>query len=124
LELDAVLTERLGDYLGKETVQNVLAFRLANGIFEPVWNRKHIDHVQITVTETDGVGRRGGHYDQVGANGVRTSHFNPAGTWGPAWAHAFIERDGRHWRKYETASDAAVLLDSNAEQTSILRSAV
>jgi glucose-6-phosphate 1-dehydrogenase len=58
---------RIDHYLGKETVQNVLAFRLANGIFEPIWNRNYVDHVQITVAETDGVGRRGGYYDQVGA---------------------------------------------------------
>jgi glucose-6-phosphate 1-dehydrogenase len=58
---------RIDHYLGKETVQNVLAFRLANGIFEPIWNRNYIDHVQITVAESDGVGRRGGYYDQVGA---------------------------------------------------------
>jgi glucose-6-phosphate 1-dehydrogenase len=58
---------RIDHYLGKETVQNVLAFRLANGIFEPIWNRNYIDHIQITVAESDGVGRRGGYYDQVGA---------------------------------------------------------
>jgi glucose-6-phosphate 1-dehydrogenase len=58
---------RIDHYLGKETVQNILAFRLANGIFEPIWNRNYIDHVQITVAESDGVGRRGGYYDQVGA---------------------------------------------------------
>lgn len=58
---------RIDHYLGKETVQNVLAFRLGNGIFEPIWNRNYIDHVQITVAETEGVGRRGGYYDQVGA---------------------------------------------------------
>jgi glucose-6-phosphate 1-dehydrogenase len=58
---------RIDHYLGKETVQNVLAFRLANGIFEPIWNRNYIDHVQVTVAETEGVGRRGGYYDHVGA---------------------------------------------------------
>ena len=58
---------RIDHYLGKETVQNILAFRLANGIFEPIWNRNYIDHVQITVAESDGVGLRGGYYDQVGA---------------------------------------------------------
>jgi glucose-6-phosphate 1-dehydrogenase len=58
---------RIDHYLGKETVQNILAFRLANGIFEPIWNRNYIDHMQITVAESDGVGRRRGYYDQVGA---------------------------------------------------------
>ena len=58
---------RIDHYLGKETVQNILAFRLANGIFEPIWNRNYIDHVQLTVAETLGVDRRGGYYDQIGA---------------------------------------------------------
>jgi glucose-6-phosphate 1-dehydrogenase len=58
---------RIDHYLGKETVQNLLAFRLANGIFEPIWNRNFVDHVQITVAETVGVERRGGYYDQIGA---------------------------------------------------------
>src|SRR5919197_1399340 len=58
---------RIDHYLGKETVQNILAFRLANGIFEPIWNRNYIDHVQLTVAETIGVDRRGGYYDQIGA---------------------------------------------------------
>jgi glucose-6-phosphate 1-dehydrogenase len=58
---------RIDHYLGKETVQNILAFRLANGIFEPIWNRNFIDHVQLTVAETVGVEQRGGYYDQIGA---------------------------------------------------------
>ncbi len=58
---------RIDHYLGKETVQNILAFRLANGIFEPIWNRNFIDHVQLTVAETVGVERRGGYYDEIGA---------------------------------------------------------
>ncbi|MBV9582292.1 MAG: glucose-6-phosphate dehydrogenase [Chloroflexi bacterium] len=58
---------RIDHYLGKETVQNILAFRLANGIFEPVWNRNFIDHIQLTVAETVGVERRGGYYDEIGA---------------------------------------------------------
>ena len=58
---------RIDHYLGKETVQNILAFRFGNGIFEPVWNRRYIDHVQITVAETVGVETRGGYYDQAGA---------------------------------------------------------
>jgi glucose-6-phosphate 1-dehydrogenase len=58
---------RIDHYLGKETVQNLLAFRLANGIFEPIWNRNFVDHVQLTVAETVGVERRGGYYDEIGA---------------------------------------------------------
>jgi len=58
---------RIDHYLGKETVQNILAFRFANGIFEPIWNRRYIDHVQITVAETVGVESRGSYYDQAGA---------------------------------------------------------
>jgi glucose-6-phosphate 1-dehydrogenase len=58
---------RIDHYLGKETVQNILVFRFANGIFEPVWNRQYIDHVQITVAETLGVEHRGIYYDQAGA---------------------------------------------------------
>jgi len=57
---------RIDHYLGKETVQNVLVFRFANSIFEPIWNRRYIDNVQITVAEEVGVGHRGGFYDQVG----------------------------------------------------------
>ena len=50
---------RMDHFLGKETVQNIMVLRFANGIFEPLWNRDHIDHVQITVAETVGVERRG-----------------------------------------------------------------
>lgn len=58
---------RIDHYLGKETVQNIMAFRFANGIFEPIWNRRYIDHVQISVAETVGVESRGSYYDQAGA---------------------------------------------------------
>ncbi|HZY05715.1 MAG TPA: glucose-6-phosphate dehydrogenase [Anaeromyxobacteraceae bacterium] len=57
---------RIDHYLGKETVQNILVFRFANGIFEPVWNRRYIDHVQITVAEDIGVEGRGAFYEQAG----------------------------------------------------------
>jgi glucose-6-phosphate 1-dehydrogenase len=58
---------RIDHYLGKETVQNILVFRFANGIFEPVWNRNYIDHVQITAAETLGVEGRGPFYEKAGA---------------------------------------------------------
>ena len=58
---------RIDHYLGKETVQNILAFRFGNSIFEPLWDRRYIDHVQITVAEDLGVEGRGGYYDQSGA---------------------------------------------------------
>jgi len=75
LELDrklcSVLREhqilRIDHYLGKETVQNILVFRWANGIFEPLWNRNHVDHVQITVGESIGVEGRGAYYEESGA---------------------------------------------------------
>jgi glucose-6-phosphate 1-dehydrogenase len=70
-ELLEVLDERqiyrIDHYLGKETVQNIMVLRFANGLFEPIWNRHHIDHVQITVAETLTVGNRGRFYDATGA---------------------------------------------------------
>ncbi len=57
---------RIDHYLGKETVQNILVLRFANGIFEPLWNRNYVDQVQITVAETVGVGTRAGYYDTAG----------------------------------------------------------
>jgi glucose-6-phosphate 1-dehydrogenase len=69
--LAEVMTERqiyrIDHYLGKETVQNLMILRFANSIFEPIWNRRYVDHVQITVAESDGIGSRGGYYDQAGA---------------------------------------------------------
>jgi glucose-6-phosphate 1-dehydrogenase len=58
---------RIDHYLGKETVQNLMVLRFANGLFEPLWNRTHIDHIQITVAETVGVGGRWAYYDKAGA---------------------------------------------------------
>jgi glucose-6-phosphate 1-dehydrogenase len=74
-DLNAVLSRtfsedqifRIDHYLGKETVQNLLVFRFANAIFEPIWNRRYVDHVQVTVAEDIGVGSRGAFYDQTGA---------------------------------------------------------
>jgi glucose-6-phosphate 1-dehydrogenase len=70
-EIRQVLDERqiyrIDHYLGKETVQNILVFRFANGIFEPIWNRRYVDHVQITVAESVGVETRGDYYDHTGA---------------------------------------------------------
>src|ERR671919_90138 len=65
--LDESQVFRIDHYLGKETVQNMLAFRFANGMFEPIWNRNYIDYVQITAAEDLGIGRRAGYYDSAGA---------------------------------------------------------
>ena len=65
--LDESQIYRIDHYLGKETVQNILVFRFANGIFEPIWNRQYIDHVQITVAESLGVEHRGIYYEKSGA---------------------------------------------------------
>ena len=69
-EISQILSEgqiyRIDHYLGKETVQNILVFRFANGIFEPIWNRRYIDHVKITVAEIVGVEQRGGYYEEAG----------------------------------------------------------
>jgi glucose-6-phosphate 1-dehydrogenase len=65
--LDESQVYRIDHYLGKETVQNVLAFRFANGMFEPIWNRNFIDYVQITASEDIGIGSRAGYYDSSGA---------------------------------------------------------
>ena len=64
--LDERQVYRIDHYLGKETVQNILVFRFGNSIFEPVWNRKYIDHVQITAAEEVGVAGRAGYYDATG----------------------------------------------------------
>jgi len=74
-ELNAIVDEvfpaesvfRIDHYLGKETVQNILAFRFANQLFEPVWNSNYVDHVQITMAEDIGIGTRAGYYDGIGA---------------------------------------------------------
>ena len=58
---------RIDHYLGKESVQNIMVFRFANGFIEPLWNRQHIDHIQITVAESVGVEHRGGYYEKAGA---------------------------------------------------------
>ncbi|HLG16399.1 MAG TPA: glucose-6-phosphate dehydrogenase [Blastocatellia bacterium] len=70
-QIKEVLSERqiyrIDHYLGKETVQNILVFRFGNGIFEPIWNRRYIDHIQITAAESVGVEGRGGYYETSGA---------------------------------------------------------
>jgi glucose-6-phosphate 1-dehydrogenase len=64
--LDEHQVYRIDHYLGKETVQNIMVFRFANSVFEPVWNRRYVDHVQITAAETVGVENRGGYYESAG----------------------------------------------------------
>jgi glucose-6-phosphate 1-dehydrogenase len=70
-DISHVLSEsqiyRIDHYLGKETVQNILVFRFGNAIFEPIWNRRYIDHIQITASETVGVEKRGSYYESSGA---------------------------------------------------------
>ena len=70
-EIKQVLNEkqiyRIDHYLGKETVQNIMVFRFGNGIFEPIWNRRYVDHIQITAAETVGVEQRGAYYESAGA---------------------------------------------------------
>ena len=65
--LDETQIYRIDHFLGKETVRNIMVTRFANGVFEPLWNRHHIDHVQLTAAETVGVEERGGYYDKTGA---------------------------------------------------------
>src|SRR5260221_589793 len=88
-QLQGAFTEdeifRIDHYLGKETVQNILVLRFANGIFEPIWNRQYVDHVQITVAETLGIEERGAYYEQAGpgvlggrGGGDGTQHAGPA----------------------------------------------
>ena len=64
--LDEKQIYRIDHYLGKETVQNMMVFRFANAVFEPIWNRRYVDHVQITAAETVGVENRGGYYEEAG----------------------------------------------------------
>jgi glucose-6-phosphate 1-dehydrogenase len=64
--LDENQVYRIDHYLGKETVQNIMVFRFANAVFEPIWNRRYVDHVQITAAESVGVENRGGYYEEAG----------------------------------------------------------
>ena len=78
---------RIDHYLGKETVQNLLAIRFSNNMFEPIWNRNYIDHVQITMAEDIGIGSRAGYYDGIGCGPRRDPE--------PPHATARADRDGR-----------------------------
>ena len=94
---------RIDHYLGKETVQNILVLRFANGIFEPVWNRNFIDHVQITVAESIGVEGRGRFYEEAGAlRDIVQNHMLPG---------AVVRRDGAA----RLASSAEAVRDERAK---------
>src|SRR6516162_40483 len=87
---------RIDHYLGKETVQNILVLRFANGLFEPIWNRDHIDHVQITVAEALAVGHRGRFYAVAGGHGAPRAvrcESRALGEGGAARRHPGSERD-------------------------------
>ena len=94
-ELNALLQQyfdenevfRIDHYLGKETVQNMLALRFANGIFEPIWNRQFIDHVQITVAESMGIEGRAAFYEQAGAiRDIVQNHLLQLARAAPRWS--------------------------------------
>ncbi len=106
--IKAVLGEkqiyRIDHYLGKETVQNLMVFRFGNGMFEPIWNRNYIDHVQITVAEELGVESRGGYYDTAGAlRDMVPNHIAPAGEPGGDGAANLVQRGRRPGREGEAA---------------------
>ncbi len=103
---------RIDHYLGKETVQNLLVFRFANGIFEPIWKRNYIDHVQITVAETLGVEGRGPFYEKAGAlRDVVQNHMMELLAWSrssrprasrPKACAAKSSRSGRRFRRFRS----------------------
>jgi Glucose-6-phosphate dehydrogenase, NAD binding domain/Glucose-6-phosphate dehydrogenase, C-terminal domain len=82
---------RIDHFLGKEPAQNILAFRFANGLFEPIWNRNFIDHVQIDVPETLGLGARASFYEATGAFRARSWRWSRQQPWSrrPTRSHAF-----------------------------------
>ena len=103
-ELLQVLEERqiyrIDHYLGKETVQNIMVLRFANGLFEPLWNREHIDHVQITVAEALGVEHRGRFYDATGAlRDMVPNHLFQLFTLVAMAPPGRFEADAVHWEK-------------------------
>ena len=110
---------RIDHYLGKETVQNLLVFRFANAIFEPIWNHRYIDHVQITVAEDSGVGSRGNFYDQTGAlRDVAQNHLlqlltlvalEPPVSWDPDSIRDEKTKVLRAVRRWKTAECADVV---------------
>ena len=101
-------TFRIDHYLGKETVQNLLALRFANSMFEPLWNSAHIDHVQITVAETIGLEGRGDYYDQAGRSSRHGPEPHaPAAGAGRDGAADGLRRDGGSRREGEGASRAS-----------------
>src|SRR5262249_13139241 len=99
---------RIDHYLGKETVQNILVLRFANSIFEPLFNQRYVDHVQITVAEEEGVGTRAGYYDSAGALRERVQNHRPQ-------LLALIAREPPH------SLDADVVRDEKLEVLQSLR---
>jgi glucose-6-phosphate 1-dehydrogenase len=114
--LDEEQIFRIDHYLGKDTVQNILAFRFANSIIEPIWTRQYIDHVQITAAETLGVEHRGSYYEEAGClRDMFQNHLLQlmalVAMEPPSWQHAESTRD----RKADLFRAVVPIRDSQIE---------
>src|SRR5262245_58821038 len=120
--LDESQIFRIDHYLGKETVQNLLVFRFANGMFEPVWNRRYIDHVQITAAETVGVERRASYYEGAGAlrDMVQNHLMQLLALVAMEPPIAFAAENVRD-RKFDALLSAQSLVEENASGTNFVR---
>ena len=116
---------RIDHYLGKETVQNILVLRFANSIFEPLFNQKYVDHVQITVAEEEGVGTRAGYYEQAGAlRDMVQNHMLQLLCAGRDGAAALARRRRRPRREARGAAVAAADSTATAVDANVVRGAV
>lgn len=113
-------TFRIDHYLGKETVQNLLVLRFGNALFEPLWNAGHIDHVQITVAETVGVGHRAGYYDHAGAlRDMVQNHMLQLLCMVAMEPPSSLEPDAVRDEKLKVLNSLKVIDDSNVNQLTV-----